>query len=330
MLDHGGGVLAASRRYNIPVSDWLDLSTGLNPCGWPVPPISPKAWLRLPEQDDGLEAAAADYYGSPLLLPVAGSQPAIQALPRLRRACTVGLLTTSYAEHAHAWQQQGHTVVTVEPDQLETASQTLDALVLCHPNNPTGWQTSTPELLRWRSQLAERGGWLIVDEAFIDCQMEHSLIPFIGSPGLIVLRSIGKFFGLAGARAGFVFAWPALLQQLQEELGPWTLSGPTREITQQALRDKSWQQAARQRLQQDSLRLAVLLSRFHLAPAAGTPLFQWIKQDNAQQWHIALAQQGILTRYFARPCSLRFGLPANENDWERLEDALGRLARDMA
>ena len=85
MLEHGGRLHAAAQRYGIAVADWLDLSTGIAPYGWPLPPIPADAWQRLPEQDDGLEALARDYYGAAALLPVAGSQAAIQALPRLLR-----------------------------------------------------------------------------------------------------------------------------------------------------------------------------------------------------------------------------------------------------
>ena len=83
MLEHGGRLRAAARRHGIALADWLDLSTGINPRAYPVPPLPPTVWQRLPEADDGLESAAAAFYGNPLLLPVAGSQAAIQALPRL-------------------------------------------------------------------------------------------------------------------------------------------------------------------------------------------------------------------------------------------------------
>ncbi len=75
----------AARRYDIPLADWLDLSTGIAPWPFPLPAIPEQAWTRLPESDDGLEAAACLYYGAERVLPLAGSQAAIQALPRLRR-----------------------------------------------------------------------------------------------------------------------------------------------------------------------------------------------------------------------------------------------------
>lgn len=322
MLDHGGGILTAARRYGIAAEQWLDLSTGLNPLGWPVPELPSSVWQRLPEENDGLEDAARAYYGSDLLLPVAGSQPAIQALPRLRPAGTVGLLATSYAEHAHAWTRRGHRVERLEPSGFEAALDTLDVLLLVNPNNPTGWRASAPTLIAWHERLAARNGWLIVDEAYMDCTPEHSLVPLAGAPGLVVLRSIGKFFGLAGARVGFVFAWRQLLDQVHEELGPWTLAGPARRAASAALRDTDWQQSARRRLVRDSARLAALLGEHGLTPTGGTPLFQWLAHPHASALHDFLARRGILCRHFAESHSVRFGLPADDSGWQRLRVAL--------
>src|SRR5690606_22076033 len=97
MLEHGGRLRAAARRYGIPLSDWLDLSTGVNPEGWPVPAVPPEVWVRLPEEDDGLERAASAYYGCDSIFPVAGSQAAIQALPALLHAQRVGVIHPGYA-----------------------------------------------------------------------------------------------------------------------------------------------------------------------------------------------------------------------------------------
>ncbi|MHB1145949.1 MAG: aminotransferase class I/II-fold pyridoxal phosphate-dependent enzyme, partial [Thiobacillus sp.] len=151
MLEHGGRLLAAATRYGIEPGDWLDLSTGINPAGWPVPPIPPEVWQRLPETGDGLVSAAAAYYGCGDVLPVAGSQAAIQALPRLRAASRVGIPHPAYAEHAHAWHVAGHTVTAWQPEQGVGA---LDVLVLVHPNNPGGQTYSRADLLDWHARLA--------------------------------------------------------------------------------------------------------------------------------------------------------------------------------
>jgi adenosylcobyric acid synthase len=325
MLEHGGRLLRAARRYGIPAAQWLDLSTGVSPFPWPVPEVPAAAWHRLPEDEDGLVEAARAYYGAPHLLPVAGSQAAIQALPELRAKCRVGVLSPGYAEHAHAWRRTGHDVTPANANALLADNADFDVIVLIHPNNPAGDTFDPDALLRLSARLASRGGWLVLDEAFIDATPERSLAAVSDRDGLIVLRSVGKFFGMAGARAGFVCAQPAVLEPLRQRLGPWTLPGPTRFALRQAFADRAWQDAARARLQHASARLAEVLTRHDLAPTACSAFFQWRLDARAQALHEALAQRGILTRLFEQPASLRFGLPADEAELARLDAALTQV-----
>lgn len=325
MLEHGGRLREASMTYGIPLADWLDLSTGLNPRGWPVPPLPAEDWQRLPEENDGLEEAARACYGCASLLPVAGSQAAIQALPALRPACRVGILSPGYAEHALAWHRAGHGVIPLAPEGIDSALAELDVLLLIHPNNPTGHAFEPARLLAWHARLAARGGWLVVDEAYVDATPKLSLAASCPMPGLVVLRSLGKFFGLAGARVGFVLAEPALLEALRERLGPWAIAHPSRHVARLALQDADWQAATRERLMREAARLAGLLAARGLAPRGGCALFQWLRAPEAARIHEALARRGILARLFAEPASLRLGLPPDEADWIRLEQALKEI-----
>jgi len=325
VLHHGGRLRQAARDYGIPLQQWLDLSTGINPRGWPVPPLPAACWQRLPEDDDGLHAAAAACYGTPHLLPCAGSQQALQALPRLRAAGRVGVLSPSYAEHAHAWRSAGHELTVLAADAIDAHLATLDVLLLVHPNNPTGARFAPRQLLDWQQRLAARGGWLVVDEAFMDATPQHSIAAHAGREGLVVLRSLGKFFGLAGARVGFVLAWPQLLQKLAALFGPWPVAHPAREVARLALLDTAWQQGAREQLARASARLHAVLSDAGLVPHGGSALFHYLCCPAAARIHHALAQQGILVRLFDQPAALRFGLPGNEAEWQRLRAALGRV-----
>ncbi|MGH8582909.1 MAG: threonine-phosphate decarboxylase CobD [Gammaproteobacteria bacterium] len=321
---HGGRLREAERRYGIPLAAWLDLSTGINPSAYPMSALPVSAWTRLPEDDDGLIDAARAYYGAPHVLPVAGSQAAIQALPALRTPCSVGIITPGYAEHARAWRRAGHAVVGVPVEALANAARQVEVLVVIHPNNPTGARFAPETLLDWHVRLAAREGWLVVDEAFMDATPADSLARYSARPGLIVLRSLGKFFGLAGARVGFVLGAAALLQRLAEALGPWPLAGPSRAVASHALADTAWHSAARRELPEVSARLAKLLTAHGLVPTGGCGLFQWVVTREAQAIHEALAREGILTRLFHHPPSLRFGLPGTEHGWMRLEAALAR------
>lgn len=322
MLEHGGRLRAAARQYGIAREQWLDLSTGIAPWSFALPVIEASAWARLPETDDGLEAAACAYYDAPQVLPVPGSQVAIQLLPRLRRVGKVGVLSPCYAEHAAAWRRTGHRVREISEVEVETYLDSLDVLVLVNPNNPTGRLVPPERLLAWHARLAERGGWLVVDEAFMDHSPADSVSRFTARAGLIVLRSFGKFFGLAGARLGFALAEPVLLRQLAEQVGPWAVGGPIRAVGLACLQDHGAQSLQRGRCALAAERLQALLSAHGLAPQGGCALFQWLSTEEATRLQGFLAERGILVRLFAHDSSLRFGLPGEAADWQRLDAAL--------
>ncbi len=326
MLKHGGRLRQAVKQYAIPQAEWVDVSTGINPSAWPVPDLPALIWQRLPEDDDGLEAAAQAYYGCGSLLPVSGSQAAIQALPQLRGRAKVMIPHVGYAEHGHAWQKAGHEVVYYQDGEIPSLLPETDVLVVINPNNPSGHYCSTDELLEWRQHLVKRGGLLVVDEAFMDSTPEQSLLPYCPLPGLVVLRSLGKFFGLAGLRLGFVIAEPDILMLLREHLGPWSVSNPARWVGAQALGDVKWQFENRRNLLQQGRRLAQLLEDHFSVPSVGTALFQTIllEPDRVPQIVEQLAKQGILVRVLDKGNGLRFGLPS-EDQWPKLITAVGLL-----
>lgn len=322
MLEHGGRLRAAAREYGIALSDWLDLSTGIAPYGFAVPAVPAGAWIRLPETEDSLEAAARDYYQAQSVLPVAGSQAAIQMLPRLRNPLQVGVVSPCYGEHAHAWRREGHRLFEISESNVHRALDQLDILVVVNPNNPTGRMIPSTQLLQWHERLASRGGWLVVDEAFMDPAPAHSLAMHSHLPGMIVLRSFGKFFAMAGARLGFVLAQAELLDRLEDALGPWPIAGPSRFIGSVLLADHEGQRLQRERLLADSHRLGQLLTEHDLPPTGGCGLFQWVTTEHSDRVHAFLARQGILVRRHRDPQSLRFGLPGDEPGWQRLAGAL--------
>lgn len=321
MLEHGGNLRQATQQYGIPLASWLDLSTGINPNHYPIPDIPSKAWQSLPEDNDGLNEAACAYYGCQSLLPTAGSQAAIQVLPTLRSACHIAMPSQMYQEHAHAWRSHGHTITFFDETPDATILHKADVVLICNPNNPTGKQFSKSQLLAWHQLLSDRDGWLIVDEAFMDMTPDSSIATHTHLGGLFVLRSLGKFFGLAGARVGFLLGHKEMLTLAQEALGPWTLTGASRFITMSALKNHTWQTNARKSLSINSLQLKHLLLQHGFTPDGGTDLFQFVVTEQASAIHQALAKQGVWVRLFTETAALRFGLPTNDA-WQKLERAL--------
>lgn len=322
MLEHGGCIRAAAKRYSIPLSNWVDLSTGVNPNGWPVPDLNADIWNRLPESDDGLLKAASNYYGTRQLLEVAGSQAVIQLLPLLREPCRVAIISPCYAEHERAWRNAGHQILLLKSDEIEQKLDELDVVLVVNPNNPTGELLPLKRLNGWYEKLSKKGGWLVVDEAFMDATETESLVREVIPAGLIILRSVGKFFGLAGARVGFLLGETLLLNSVKERLGPWTVCGPSREVVRQALEDRHWQIENRQRLLMSSQRLERLLSCYGLSPQGGCALFKQIESEWATAIFETLAKEGVLVRLFKEQRRVRFGLPKNEADWRQLEKGL--------
>ena len=320
MLEHGGNLRDAAQRFGR--DDWIDLSTGINPRWYPAPALEGNAWHRLPEPDPALTAAAQAYYGAPLMLPVAGTQAAIQALPRLRAPSRVAVSAPSYAEHAHHWAGHGHSLTLTPYTELDAAVAHNDVVVVVNPNNPTGAVVPAAQLLAWADQLAARGGWLVVDEAFGDTAQHNSVAAHTAHPGLIVLRSVGKFFGLAGIRLGFVAAHADLLRALADQLGPWTISGPAQQIALAALTDHAWQADTRRTLQASGERLHALLAA-HDIHASGTPLFQWWTEPQPEAFWQHMAERGLWVRLFTHAArGIRLGLPPDEAGWQRLHAAL--------
>jgi cobalamin biosynthetic protein CobC len=327
MLEHGGRLRQAAARWSIPLDKWLDLSTGIAPWSYPVS-ISDGAWQRLPEDDDELVAIAAAYYGHPAPLPLPGSQAAIQWLPRLIAPGRVLLPRPTYGEYAPAWQAAGHTVTEFDAGNIESIGD-ADVLMLCNPNNPTAATLDRDAMLALAARQGASGGWLVVDEAFADADPGVSLASLAGShfPKLVVLRSLGKFFGLAGARVGFLCAAETVSRRMAEALGPWALAYPSRVAAMQALGDPAWHGEQVRRLTAASARLGDLLAANGLASRAGGLLFHYAATPHAARIAEHCAQHGILLRTFAQPPALRFGLPGKDADWKRLAEALGTWSR---
>ncbi|MBL8660503.1 MAG: threonine-phosphate decarboxylase [Rhodospirillales bacterium] len=316
---HGGMLDSACERYGIARDRWLDLSTGINANPYPLPDLAREYWHRLPDAglDAWLRESAARCYGvaePESVVPAPGTQALIQWLPRLFPLQRVFVVSPTYAEHERAWSAAGHSVRTGALDAIGDAGIVL----LVNPNNPDGRLVDPQRLLLLASDRL-----VIVDEAFADVVPEVSVAGSVGSGNLVVLRSVGKMFGLAGMRLGFALAGREMAQRLRAVLGPWAVSGPAAAVGAVMLSDETWIKATRVRLKAAAGKLDGLLVRARLRLLGGTPLFRLVDSPHAPSLFEHLAARGILVRRFAAfDRWLRFGVPGNDADFERLGAAL--------
>jgi len=310
--DHGGGIDAAIARHGGSRAEWLDLSTGINPHPYAIPRLPGDAWTALPDRAaaDALEAAARSAWSVPhnaAVLAAPGASALIARIPCLAPAGTVEIRGPTYNEHAAAFGANGWQIVDADP--------TAQARVAVHPNNPDG-------RFRQADDLPE-GPLTVIDESFADTCPGSSLIALATRPNTLVLKSFGKFWGLAGLRLGFAIGTPDLVTRLAEALGPWPVSGPALGIGATALRDAAWAEATRARLAGDAARLDWRMQAAGASVIGGTTLFRLYETPAAEALADRLARAHILVRTFPYDRRwLRLGLPGSEADWTRLDRAL--------
>jgi cobalamin biosynthetic protein CobC len=327
-IRHGGNLGRARQLFPRAPEPWIDLSTGINPHSYPHSPIPASAFARLPEPGavETLKEIAATAFGASSAAHIVAAPGTQMLMPLLaeiavrRGATSFGVLSPAYAEHARTARMAGLPVTEVSHIEALTA---FDYAVVINPNNPDGQVLERLELLSLANAMRKKGGLLVVDEAFIETGYAESIANATTSDSLIVLRSFGKFYGMAGLRLGFAIGHPEIAESLGSRLGPWAVSGPALHIATEALADGAWSAAMRLRLKEDSKRLNDHLGAAGLRLLGGTSLFTLVRDERVPTLFTHLMESGILTRSFdERPADLRFGLPGEEAEWTRLEAAL--------
>jgi cobalamin biosynthetic protein CobC len=319
MHEHGGNLDLAQQRFGGRAEDWIDLSTGINRLPYPVGEISARAWSALPsraEIEALHQAAWHAYRTSAAIVAIGGAQAAIQLLPQLAPRGQARILAPTYNEYAGVLSAAGWDVrEAIELDALAGA----DIAVVVNPNNPDGRNFAPKDLLA----LLPRVGRLVIDESFADAVPKFSLAAEADRPGLLVLRSFGKFYGLAGLRLGFAIGDAADIGKLAAMSGPWPVSGAAIAIGCRALRDDSWAEATSARLARDCVRLDGMALAQGWRLVGGASLFRLYETPDALAAQERLARGQIWSRVFAKePTWLRLGLPGDEAEWTRLAGVL--------
>jgi cobalamin biosynthetic protein CobC len=315
LTHHGGRMSDARAQFGGAPDDWLDLSTGINPRPWPGAADSLIDWRSLPDPAElaALERIAATYFGADptLCLAVPGSEIALRAIAKILHL-PGRHLPLCYSTHRGAF------------TGLDNAHESRSVHVVGNPNNPDGAILSRSELLDILRQQERDDGWLIVDEAFADVTPDCSVADLVADDRrLVVTRSFGKFFGLAGVRLGFVLAPSSLLSPLRKLQGEWPANAAALSFGARAYADAAWIGATRTHLHSAAAQVDDVLRGHGLVPQGDCPLFRLVETADAPMLFTALARRWILTRPFAdHPRLLRFGLPGSAAALERLDREL--------
>lgn len=329
---HHGGRLGVARSLfpDVP-QPWVDLSTGINPRSYPAPRASQRARNRLPEPTElarleALAAAAFRVDDPARVVATAGTECALRLLPHVVSLKGAVIVGPTYRSHADAWTRSGASTQSIARDEARAHAQRAVGLTLVNPNNPDGHVIERAQLLALHDSLCRHGGILIVDEAFADIAPAVSVAAEAGTADasrLIVLRSFGKFFGLAGLRLGFIVAAPPIAAAIRGLVGEWPVSSDALAAGLAAYADRRWADRERVTLQKSAQRLDRLLAKSGFQLAGGTSLFRLARAADARERFSRLLAAGILVRPFEfDPCLLRFGLPRGRDQWRRLAAAL--------
>lgn len=323
-VPHGGNLDAARRRFPGAPEPFLDLSTGIAPRAYPLPPLPPEALTRLPEPADhaALCALAARRWGVPAgarVVAAPGTQILLPMIAALRPPGAARILGPTYAEHARAAALAGHAVREVPVLEALTPATVMTVV---NPDNPTGRVLPFAVLEALAATQRATDGLLVVDEAFLDAAPDlPTALPLVPGGGVVVLRSFGKFHGLAGVRLGFAVAPEAIAARLEALLGPWCVAGPALHAGLAALADDAWAAAQREHLRAAAGRLDAVVAAAGLTVLGGTPLFRFVAAPPGTG--ARLGRAGILVREFPHwPDRLRLGLPPDEAGLARLAAAL--------
>ena len=309
---HGGKLNTAIKFFGGSSSEWLDLSTGINPREYPIPKINLKIWKNLPDDAEfsDLEKAARNFWNIPdetSIISASGASALIALIPRVSPSKTVSIPSPTYSEHAISFRAADYR-------QIE---ENAEVQVIVNPNNPDGSVWNADDVLKRHRKLT------IIDESFCDTVKENSLIELSGIAGFIILKSFGKFWGLGGLRLGFAIGLEQTLKPIRQALGPWQVSGPALNIGTLALKDLNWAHENRRFLEKQSTRLDALMNKHNATVIGGTSLFRLYHVDKASSVFEKLALKKILSRTFEYNQNwLRLGMPGNRPNWLKLQEAL--------
>lgn len=305
---------------------------------------------RYPEvRPQKLRQALADRFGCAAaeLLVTRGSSEAIDLV--IRTFCRAGkdsvLVTSpSFSMYRHFAEVQDARIIEVKtlPENdfaidvnaiLEACDVTTKLIIVCSPNNPTGTTLPRAELERL---LRERDGTsaIVVDEAYIEFGDKASAMELLGQhSNLLVLRTLSKALGFAGARCGAVAGPQDVVDILAAVQAPYALATPVVECVEDALQDDQLtlaEEAVAQTVaERKRLAAALVAYEFISKVWPSDANFLLVRANNAAHVMHHCQAQNVLLRHFGgelQDCiRISIGSPDENNQLLRVLDTLQGL-----
>jgi len=323
---HGGNVWDFSKKYNISIDKLIDFSISTNPLGAPETSIENiRHHLNLikhyPDPDpEWLLKALAESIGvaSNNVIVGNGSTELIYLFNEvfLENGFDAVIPVPSFSEYKAAIEHFGGNMIFLTCDssqnfqlnveELErTISKKTRIIFLCNPNSPTGVLYKKEDIIRIIKFAAERNVLVFLDEDyidFVDDDKRYSMVEYVNDyNNLFILRSLTKFFGLAGVRIGFGIGSPDLVTVLKNVIMPWSVNSLAMYATAAAVKDKEFIKRTRQLVSNGRKTMVELfksITWLKVYPSETNFLLLEIIQGNLTSTQIkeGLAKKGLLIR----------------------------------
>ena len=309
---HGGNVYRAARELGLNGSGVLDFSASINPLG--MPPAARhaiKAWvgdvLHYPDtQSTRLKEAISECYGlDPAgVIPGNGSTELIYLIPRALQPKKVVIASPTFSEYERACRLSGAKVehfpllpkeFLPEPDAFMRAMKNADMAFFCNPGNPSGAVLPRQGVLTLASLAKKNNCVLVVDEAFMDFCPEHSVLGEQGDH-LVVLRSLTKFYALAGLRVGFSHMPKMLMSRIMRYKEPWSVNVLAERAALAVLAETGFVRRSRDYVRRERGLLETKLEALGFVVFPSEANYLLIETSKAVQLVKGLYKRGILVR----------------------------------
>jgi threonine-phosphate decarboxylase len=312
-MGHGGNVHEACRILGIGLDEVMDFSASINPLGMPdgvakTMAINLLTAVHYPDPEAGrFSEAVSNAYGidKGKVICANGSTELIFLIPRALRPENVLIPYPTFSEYERASLLAGASIKRIcfkerdsfmpDFDEYIGAMKGTDLAFLCNPGNPSGKAVPKDGVMEIALNARKYGCTLVLDEAFVDFCPEHSVINE-EFRNVIVLRSLTKFYAMAGLRAGFLKASRGMVKKLLKFKEPWTVNALAELSAAQALGDTQFARKTRKLIAREKKYMEKRLDDLQIKYFPSDVNYYLLRIDDAAILRERLFDKGIIVR----------------------------------